>query len=92
MQARDKLDLAQKDVMLSRGSVVCLLKKKGCLNAYVSITKADEAFLKQKAKNQCLELGDQNNAYFHRLLKARHARNIIIHLWDEHGYHVEDIE
>lgn len=70
LQARDWLDLAQKDVMFSRGSADCLLKEKGCLHAYVSITKAEEAFLKQNARNQWFQLGDQNNAVFHRLLTA----------------------
>jgi hypothetical protein len=92
LQARDNLDLAQKDVLLSHGSAVCMQKERECLHAYVSITKAEEAFLKQKARNQWLQLGDQNNAFFHRLLKARHARNSINFLWDEAGNKVEDVE
>jgi hypothetical protein len=46
--------------------------------------------LKQKARNQWLQLGDQNSAFFHRLLKGRHARNTITHLCDEHGNRVEE--
>jgi hypothetical protein len=49
MEARDNLHLAQKKVIESRGSVDCMLKERECLHAYVSITKAEEAFLKQKA-------------------------------------------
>jgi hypothetical protein len=44
-----------------------MLKEKECLHAYVSITKVEEAFLKQKARNQWIPLGDQNNSYFHSL-------------------------
>lgn len=84
--------MAQKNVIVSHGSAECLQKEKECLHAYVSITKAEKAFLKQKARNQWLQLGDHNNAYFHCLLKARHARNTITHLWDEHGTKVEDVE
>ncbi|XP_059436754.1 uncharacterized protein LOC132169808 [Corylus avellana] len=38
-----------------------LLKERECLHAFVSITRAEESFLKQKARNQWLQLGDQNN-------------------------------
>jgi hypothetical protein len=63
-----------------------------CLHAYVSLTKAEEAFLKQKSRNQWLQLGDQNNSFFHRSLKVQQAKNTITHLWDEQGNRVEDVE
>jgi hypothetical protein len=47
-----------------------MLKEMECLHPYVSATKAEEAFLKQEARNQWLQLGDQNNNYFHHLLKT----------------------
>jgi hypothetical protein len=56
MKARDNLDLAQKKVIESCGSVVCMLNERKCLHAYLSITKAEEAFLKQKVRNQWLKL------------------------------------
>jgi hypothetical protein len=90
IQARVCLDMAQQDVLASCGRTDCMMKERECLHAYVSITKAEEAFLKQKARNQWLQLSDQNNVFFHRLLKGRHARNTITHLWDEHGNRVED--
>lgn len=49
LQARTRLDLAQQEVLSSFGRADCLLKERECLHAYVSITKAEEAFLKQKA-------------------------------------------
>jgi hypothetical protein len=91
IQACESLDLAQKAVIDSRGRADCLLKERECLHAYVSITKAEEAFLKQKARNQWLQLGDQNNAVFHRILKGRQVRNSISFLYDELGNKVEDI-
>ena len=69
-----------------------MLKEKECLHAYVSITKADESFLKQKVRNQWLQLGDQNNSIFHRSFKIQNAKNTITHLWDELGNRVEDVE
>jgi hypothetical protein len=92
MEARDNLDLAQKEVFNSLGSAECLLKEKECLHAYVSITKAEESFLKQKARNQWLQLGDQNNSFFYRSLRFQNAKNTITHLWDELGNRVEDVE
>jgi hypothetical protein len=64
LRASDCLDMAQKAVMESRGSAECLLKERECLQTYVSISNAEEAFLKQKARNQWLQLGDQNSAFF----------------------------
>lgn len=60
-----------------------------CLCFY---NKAEEAFLKQKARNQWLQLGDQNDIYFHHRLRAQNARNTITHLWDEHGNKEEEVE
>jgi len=65
------LDLAQHAVLESHGRLDCLIKERECLHAYVSTIKAEEAFLKQKARNQWLQLGDQNNAFFHRMLKGK---------------------
>jgi len=69
-----------------------LLKERECLHAYASITKAEEAFLKQKARNQWLQLGDQNSAFFPRILKGRQARNTISFILDEQGNRVEDVD
>lgn len=57
------------------GSSECVLKE--CLHEYVFIAKAEEAFLKQKARNQWLQLGDQNNSYFHCIVKVRASKNMI---------------
>jgi hypothetical protein len=90
-QARDNLHLAQKEVLDSFGGADSLLKENECLHAYISITKVDESFLNQKARNQWLQLGDQNNSFFHRSLKVQHAKKAITHLWDEQGNRVEDV-
>jgi phosphorylcholine metabolism protein LicD len=63
--------------------------------------KAQEAYLKQKSRNKWLNLGDHNNAYFHKMVKASDAKNKIRfnqkkkknrRLWSEDGRKVEDIE
>jgi len=47
--------------------------------------------LKQKARKKWLTLGDQNKAYFHRMLKVQNSRNQSSHLWewDEEGVKVQ---
>ena len=64
MQARENLNLAQTDVIASFGSVDSPLKGRECLHGYISITRVEESFLKQKARNQWLQLGDQNKSFF----------------------------
>jgi hypothetical protein len=92
IQARENLSLAQTSIMDSFGSANSLLKERECLHAYVSITRVEESFLKQKPRNQWLQLGDKNNSFFHRSLKVQNARNTINYLWDEHGNKVDDVE
>jgi hypothetical protein len=75
LEARDNLDLAQKEVLASFGRADYLLKENECLHVYVSITKAEESFLKQKARNQWLQLGDQNNSFFHHTLRIQNAKS-----------------
>jgi hypothetical protein len=91
LQARAHLELAQHDVLDSHGNATSLLRERECLHVYASLMRAEEVFLKQKARNQRLQLGDQNNAFFHRSVKGRHAINTITYLYDEHGNRVEDI-
>jgi hypothetical protein len=86
------LTLAQKDVLATFGSADSLIKEKEYLHAYISITKAEESFLKQKAGNQWLQLGNQNNSFFHRALKVKYANRTITYLWDENGAKVDGVE
>ena len=61
------------------------------LHELYSIVRAEEAFLKQKARNTWLELGEPNNRYFDCLIKARQARNTIRCLLDDNGIRREDL-
>jgi hypothetical protein len=58
----------------------------------VSIFDAEENFLKQKARNKWLNLGDGNNAYFHKSVKARNSYNLIKVLKDAEGNRVIDMK
>lgn len=77
IQARVRLDQAQREVLSSLSKAACVREEKECLHEYISISKAEEAFLKQKSRNQWLNLGDQNNLYFHRIVRVRNSKNVI---------------
>jgi hypothetical protein len=67
-----------------------VLREHECLHAYLSLVNTKEKFLKQKSRNQWLNLGDGNSAYFHNLVKARNASNLVKVLKDEQGHTVSD--
>ncbi|GJV72568.1 polypyrimidine tract-binding protein homolog 2 isoform X1 [Tanacetum coccineum] len=47
------------------------------LNAFTQATLDEERYLKQKAKIECLRVGDTNSGYFHRSVKAKVSRSRI---------------
>ncbi|CAN1132905.1 LINE-1 retrotransposable element ORF2 protein [Linum perenne] len=54
------------------------LEASAAASAHWSSLKADEeSFFRQKARATWITEGDKNTAYFHRSMKARHARNFI---------------
>jgi hypothetical protein len=62
------LDQAKREVLSSLGKAACVRKENECLHEYISISTAEEAFLKQKLRNQGLNVRDQYNSYFHRIV------------------------
>lgn len=90
--AKDRLDLAQQEVFSTYGKSGSMARAIGCLKEYTSLALAEGAFLKQKSRNKWLQLGDQNIAYFHKLVKVRNSKNNLSHLLDEHGHKVEDAD
>jgi hypothetical protein len=65
------MEQAQKEYMESHGDPGKLKREKECFHEFVSISKAEENFLKQKSRVNWLKLGDQNNAYFHRMVNVQ---------------------
>ncbi|GAV67467.1 LOW QUALITY PROTEIN: hypothetical protein CFOL_v3_10972, partial [Cephalotus follicularis] len=51
--------------------------EKRLLGEYHEACSREEAYLKQKARVNCFNLGDSNSAFFHRAVKLRQARNFI---------------
>jgi hypothetical protein len=69
-----------------------LIRKKECLHEYLSISKAEEAFFKQKSRNQWLQLGDQNTSFFHKVVKVKKYKSLITHSWDDDGNRAEGVD
>jgi hypothetical protein len=90
-QARQDLAVAQAMFIASHGNAECQRKERECLHAYFSLSVAKENFLKQKSRNIWLNLGNGNNAFFHKSIKVRNSFNLIKILKDEEGNKVEDM-
>jgi hypothetical protein len=69
IKARQDLAKALADFLSSHGDFDCLHKERECLHELVSIIAVEENFMKQKSRNNWLNLGDGNTAFFLRWLK-----------------------
>ncbi|XP_062167084.1 uncharacterized protein LOC133873388 [Alnus glutinosa] len=56
------------------------------------IASHEENFLKQKARNNWLNLGNGNTPFFHKSVKLRNSANLVKVLKDDEGNRVEDWE
>jgi len=90
LKAKQDLDRAQASFIDSHGNMDCLRHEKEWLHAYISLSAAEENFLKQKARNNWLNLGDGNNSFFHNLVKVRNSSNLVKVLKDDAGNKIED--
>jgi len=93
LQARSDLAKAQSEFLASRDNADCQKKKeRECLHLLVSLSAAEENFLKQKSRVNWLNLGDGNNAFFHKSVKIRNSSNLIKMLKDDHGNSILDMQ
>lgn len=91
LQAKHDLNLAQSSFLAPHGNVECQRRERECLHAYAFISSAEEKFLKQKSRNNWLNLGDGNNSFFHKSIKVRNSSNLVKILKDDDGNKVEDM-
>jgi hypothetical protein len=92
LQARHNLAKAQAGFLAFGGNAECHCREKECLHLFISISSAEENFLKQKSRNKWLNLRDGNNAFFHNLVKVRNSSNLIKMLKDANGNCVQDVQ
>jgi hypothetical protein len=90
LKVKNDLNWAQASFVASHGNADCLKHENEFLHAYISLSLADENFMKQKARNIWLNLGDGNNSFFHKLVKVRNSSNLVKALKDEARNKVED--
>ncbi|XP_074277115.1 uncharacterized protein LOC141600765 [Silene latifolia] len=64
-----------------------LAAEKDAVQKYTTLHKARMSFLRQKAKVEWLKEGDENTAFFHRHIKARHMHNKVLSITDIHSTH-----
>lgn len=76
----------------SHGSEISHKKERECLHEFLSISAAEENFLKQKSRNQWLNLGDGNNGFFYKMVKVRNSFNLVKSLKDVEGNLVEGMQ
>jgi hypothetical protein len=67
-KARDDLE---RRLLLCPGHSILLQLEKEKNHCFMSLSYAEESFMKQKSRNNWLNLGDQNTALFHRSVKVR---------------------
>ncbi|XP_062158093.1 uncharacterized protein LOC133865680 [Alnus glutinosa] len=92
LQARSDLAKAQSKFLASRDNADCQKKERECLHLLVSLSAAEENFLKQKSRVNWLNLGDGNNAFFHKSVKIRNSYNLIKMLKDDNGNSILDMQ
>lgn len=69
-------------------NLVALEKK--VTGEYLEVLKQEEVFLKQKSRMQWLELGDQNNKFFHWSIMARRNKNHMKRIVSKENVVIED--
>ena len=84
--ARQKVEAVQSRLLQRHCEVNLRKVEQDCLHEFIAVQRAEEAFLKQKARNKWLTLGDQNNRFFH----SQVSRNAIKCLIDSEGNRLED--
>ncbi|KAJ6374220.1 hypothetical protein OIU78_029846 [Salix suchowensis] len=57
---------------------------------FASLSRDEEAILKQKSRVQWLQLGDKNTCFFHKSILHRQTRNRIISLKDDAGNQISN--
>jgi hypothetical protein len=73
-------------------SMQCQIKEKECLHSFLSISSAEENFLRQKSRVQWLNLGNNNSGYFHKTVKVRNSFNLLKSIKDDAGNVVNDMQ
>ena len=87
--AKNEMDKAQQALHTAHANPILCMRERDAVDKYASTVRAEESFLKQKARIQWLSLGDQNTSYFYKSVNGRQNRNKLLSLTREDGEVVE---
>ncbi|KAL5704963.1 hypothetical protein ACHQM5_023319 [Ranunculus cassubicifolius] len=82
---KDDLNTVQASIQVQPMNLELATKEKDLIIKYNKVLHHEEASLKKKACDELITLGDGNNTYFFRKMKARAGRNRIHRLTDKDG-------
>ncbi|KAF6135835.1 hypothetical protein GIB67_028154 [Kingdonia uniflora] len=74
-------------IVTSMNDGLCMTIK---LSSYTELALKEKKILKQRAKENWLELGDSNNKFLHKVIKTRKARNSLCYLRREDGSSIDE--
>ncbi|XP_058761495.1 uncharacterized protein LOC131634890 [Vicia villosa] len=90
--ARRNLEQAQSDLSMNKMDKNALCRVKQCTEDLIRLQEIEDKILLQKSKITWLRLSDENNAYFHATVKAKHKMQCIKMLKKEDGSYATDHE
>ncbi|KAF5182185.1 hypothetical protein FRX31_028227 [Thalictrum thalictroides] len=70
--AKSVLDRIQGEIQARPLDEELAYMEKVAIQHYIDLSNAEEESLKQMARDNRITLGDENNSYFHRMVKGRH--------------------
>ncbi|KAF5178867.1 hypothetical protein FRX31_031545, partial [Thalictrum thalictroides] len=84
-KARENMDRIQTEIQQRPLDLNLAELENRAIKEYTQLAKDEEASLRQKATAKNIQLGDQNNGYFHRLVQSRKSCNKIFTITDENN-------
>ncbi|KAK7273330.1 hypothetical protein RIF29_14379 [Crotalaria pallida] len=87
---RQDLDSIQSELRLRPQDPELHKKEKILFGKYMKALKDSISILKQKAKENWLQEGDQNTAFFHNAIRSRQYRNHILSIIKEDGQCIQE--
>ena len=89
---KSKLDNLQRALDIDGSNEEIQMEEKEMREKYTYMRNDEESFLRQKARTKWLQLGDQNNAFFHKKVNQNLARRKIVSIENDMGVRVEGRE
>ncbi|KAK7273151.1 hypothetical protein RIF29_14198 [Crotalaria pallida] len=86
LKLKDQLDSIQQELVINPYDISLQCAERELVRQYVEVKSNAMSFMKQKAKLIWLREGDENTDIFHRSIKQRQYKNMILRLQNNNGY------